>query len=372
MTAYYNENNPEAAAWLRELIKAGLIAPGHVDDRSIEDVQPADLDGFTQCHFFAGIGIWSWSLHCAGWPDDRPVWTGSCPCQPFSQAGKGEAFDDPRHLWPTWFRLIRERRPDSILGEQVANGHGLSWLDVVFLGLEEEGYACGAVDSCAAGFGAPHLRQRLYWVADSQGGGAGAGFRHHGPGGKRGSFTPDGGDVLRLADAAGARHKRDGLQPLQRVRPGEESFAGVAGLLPARGLEDSSGHGRGARGRDHGEDDGGQPDAAGQDCGLGHAQGRGCGERRDALEPRQGGHADGANTPNRPVTLNGYWRDADWLLCRDGVWRPVEPGTFPLAHGVACRMGLLRGFGNGIVAPQAEAFVRAYMETIGLQTGEVR
>ena len=98
--AYYNEFNPYAAQWLRNLIDAGLIAPGDVDNRSIEDVTPADLLGYTQCHFFAGIGVWSAALRGAGWADDRPVWTGSCPCQPFSSAGKGAGFADERHLWP--------------------------------------------------------------------------------------------------------------------------------------------------------------------------------------------------------------------------------------------------------------------------------
>ena len=100
MSAYYNEIDPFAAQWLRELIKAGHIAPGEVDTRSIENA------GFTQCHFFAGIGTWSYALRCAGWPDDRPVWTGSCPCQPFSAAGKRKGTSDERHLWPTFFHLI--------------------------------------------------------------------------------------------------------------------------------------------------------------------------------------------------------------------------------------------------------------------------
>jgi len=52
---YYNEFDPKAAAWLRQLIADGLIPPGRVDERSICDVQPGDLDGFIQCHFFAGM-----------------------------------------------------------------------------------------------------------------------------------------------------------------------------------------------------------------------------------------------------------------------------------------------------------------------------
>ncbi len=167
MSAWYNEIDPFAASWLRELIKAGHIAPGVVDERSIEDVLPSELVGFTQCHFFAGIGGWSVALRLAGWPDDRPVWTGSCPCQPFSQAGKGAGFADERHLWPAWHHLIRERRPGVIFGEQVASRDGLAWLDLVHADLEAAGYACGVVDYCAAGVQAPHIRQRLWFVANN-------------------------------------------------------------------------------------------------------------------------------------------------------------------------------------------------------------
>jgi DNA (cytosine-5)-methyltransferase 1 len=165
--AYYNENDPFAAAWLRELIARGLIAPGEVDTRSIVDVRSADLAGFSQCHFFAGIGTWSYALRCAGWPDDRPIWTGSCPCQPFSHAGQRTGLADKRHLWPAFFNLIRECRPDVIVGEQVAVKAGLGWLDAVQADLESENYAVGAIDLCAAGVGAPHIRQRLYWVANA-------------------------------------------------------------------------------------------------------------------------------------------------------------------------------------------------------------
>ena len=167
MTAYYNENDPFAAAWLRELMRDGLIAPGWVDERSIWDVRPCDVEGFTQCHFFAGIGVWSLALRIAGWSDDRPVWTGSAPCQPFSAAGKGDGFDDERHLWPAWYHLVAhgKRRDVPVVGEQVAAKAGRAWFDLVSADMEALDHACGALDTCAAGVGAPFIGQRLYWLA---------------------------------------------------------------------------------------------------------------------------------------------------------------------------------------------------------------
>ena len=165
--AWYNENDNRLADLLEALIEAGEIAPGVVDRRSIWDVKPLDLAGFTQHHFFAGAGIWSYALRQAGWPDTVPVWTGSCPCQPFSAGGKRLGFADERHLWPAWFHLIQVWRPHIVFGEQVASQDGLSWLDLVRLDLEEADYARGFLDLCAAGFGSPQQRQRLYFVADA-------------------------------------------------------------------------------------------------------------------------------------------------------------------------------------------------------------
>jgi DNA (cytosine-5)-methyltransferase 1 len=165
MTAYYNENDDNAAAWLEALIAEGLVAPGVVDRRSIVDVRPSDLAGYTQCHFFAGIGGWSLALRYAGWPDDQPVWTGSCPCQPFSAAGKRKGFADDRHLFPVWRELIRERRPAKVFGEQVASA--ADWLRLVRGDLEAMGYAVGAMPIEAASAGADHLRDRFWFVADA-------------------------------------------------------------------------------------------------------------------------------------------------------------------------------------------------------------
>ena len=345
--AYFNEFDPKAAAWLRELIRQGHIAPGDVDERSIEDVTPADLAGYTQCHFFAGIGVWSYALRQAGWADDRPVWTGSCPCQPFSAAGKGAGFADERHLWPAFHHLIRECCPSVVFGEQVASKDGLGWLDLVQADLEGSGYACGAVDLCAAGVGAPHIRQRLWWVGERLDNAAGA--RHDRALARAEGTTRDarsghwgGSSDGGLADADSQR--RDGIDALLRQEQGNPVEA--AGSSEASGMADAK-HER----------------LAGCISGLGKELG--------AESSRQTGHDAGCCTPDtgRTSPTNGHWRDADWLYCRDGKWRPVEPGTFPLAHGAAERVGRLRGYGNAIVAPAAQAFIEAYEES---RAGRVR
>lgn len=167
MVAYYNEIDPFAAQWLRNLIDAGHIAPGVVDTRSIEDVTPNDLIGFNQCHFFAGIGGWSLALRRAGWPDSRPAWTASCPCQPFSAAGKGLGFADERHLWPSAHWLVGQRRPVVVFGEQSGSADANDWIDLVQADVEALGYAFGATAFPSASVGAPHQRDRAYWVADA-------------------------------------------------------------------------------------------------------------------------------------------------------------------------------------------------------------
>lgn len=166
--AYYNEIDPYAVQWLKNLIQKQLIIPGEVDERPIQDVCPKDLAPFTRCHFFAGIAGWDLALRLANFPADRKVWTGSCPCQPFSTAGARLGFADERHLWPFWFHLISVCRPSTVFGEQVANGSG-PWLDLVLADLEGADYAVGAAVLPAAGVGAPHIRDRVWFVAQSKG-----------------------------------------------------------------------------------------------------------------------------------------------------------------------------------------------------------
>jgi len=440
MSVYYNEIDPKAAAWLRELIKQGHIADGVVDERSIRDVRPSELGDFIQCHFFAGIGVWSYALRQAGWPDDRPVWTGSCPCQPFSTAGKRKGFDDERHLWPDFHWLIKQCRPVAVFGEQVAGKDGETWIDLVQSDLEREGYQSGVCITAACGFGAPHQRRRLYWcaVADNKRNGRGAGTdkgragRELRAGGQEGSavreVTGDSSAVHQLADPAGHGQQRQGS-------PGPVEERHATGSIQAGQLATGP-EGRGADGQladtGHG---GGQLDGLGHPVGCAEgapkahqgSSGQGgsetgqrqiaqpaddgagdgmadtdlIGTQRHQPQNRQGGRAkqnvqddsvadtggtglqgwecdptlpegrrhsqgriprpDGATSPERSPT-NGFWRDADWLFCRDGKWRPVEPGACPLVDGTSARVGRLRGYGNALVAPQAQAFIEVYLE----------
>jgi len=368
MSAYYNEIDPKAAVWLRELIKQGHIAPGDVDERSIVDVKPEDLKGYTQCHFFAGIGVWSYALRQAGWGDDRPIWTASCPCQPFSTAGQGKAEEDERHLFPVLRKLIAVRKPVVIVGEQVASKAAITWLDNVQSQLEEENYTCGAVVFPACGIGSPHQRQRTYWLAKSSvdescGAGVGeqAGNVHAGE----------------EQEATQGQRLRDGISPAGSVGRLDNTNSSQSGRRNT--LRFTTGSIRKAKIEGEASSQRGQDESrqrsepiitdAGTSGSLADNQLSSTSRyRADSGESQtsQGlwdGLADCSESCD-PGPTNGLWRDADWLYCRDGKWRPVEPGTFPLADGAAERVGRLRGYGNAIVAEQAKIFIETAMDCI--------
>jgi len=367
---YYNEHDPRAAGWLRALIAAGHLPAGTVDTRSIADVLPADLAGFTQCHFFAGIGGWSYALALAGWPADRPVWTGSCPCQPYSAAGKGLGDADPRNLWPAFFNLLRQCRPECVFGEQVASAIGHGWLDVICADLEAENYACGSVVLGAHSLGARHQRQRLYWVADA----TSARYPRAGDvpsvdidranpmSQRRQSFNESAGSC---ATAPMANSEHDDRRPDQPGRgPQSRAADGRAGglLLPGEPrLERHPRHG------DHGHQPGRldpQPHRptsppSGNGLPVGHPASGGRGVVGDAPLARGGGHPDRASGAGFAA-----WDNFTLLPCRDGKTRRIESGTFPLAHGVPGRVGLLRGYGNAIVPQVAATFITTFLSPV--------
>ena len=124
-----------------------------------------DFGGYGQVHAFCGIGGWPLAARMAGWPEDAPLWTGSCPCQPFSVAGQLKGEDDDRHLWPAFLSAITEQEPPVVVGEQVAGTAGRQWVSGVRSDLEEAGYAVGIASLPACSVGLPHKRERIYWSA---------------------------------------------------------------------------------------------------------------------------------------------------------------------------------------------------------------
>ena len=328
---YHNEHDPKAAAWLRELIKQNLIPAGDVDERSIVDVQPHELNKYTQCHFFAGVGGWPYALQLAGVPSTTRLWTGSCPCQPFSTAGRQKGNDDERHLWPAFFNLIRECRPNHVFGEQVANAIGHGWLDGISADLESEGYACGAAVLGAHSVGAPHIQQRLYWVAHANHGGLGKlqklnSKQEVNPANRdsQGGHSDGCGDSGRLGNPNSYRTERP---------RGEEqiSVTGCENRATACGTPDTGSQRR---------------------------------KWRQGAEERSLSHgSDAGRLESDHGTISGhyseFWSHFDLIPCRDGKSRRVEPSLFPLAHGVPGRVGLLRGSGNAIVPQVAAQFIQA-------------
>lgn len=334
---YYNENDPNAAAWLRQLIADRLIPAGDVDERSITEIKPHELTKYTQCHFFAGIGGWSLALELAGWPADEPVWTGSCPCQPFSSAGKRGGTDDERHLWPAFFALIEACGPWIVFGEQVASSDVVGkvsgkprkpgqtvWFDGVCADLEGSGYTTGAAVLGAHSAGADHQRQRLYWVAHSEG-------------------------VGRTRAASASESAGGALAELG-------GSVGPVAVSAGFGL---SGERRRGKSQKFGASERGQTLSV-VDTDV---------DRREEGECLAEAARYGAST--QPA---GFWADSCPVHCSDGKWRrvPVEPALFPLASRLPYAVGergslcpaLLKGSGNSIVPQTAAMFVRAFREVI--------
>ena len=270
------------------------------------------LEGMVSVISSPGLGGWGYALRLAGWPEGRPVWTASLPCQPLSVAGQRQGAIDERHLWPAFHRLIAERRPATIFGEQVASADGREWMAAVRHDLEGDGYAVGCAVLPAGGFGAPHIRYRLFWVAD--------------------------------VDSAGSdRQRRAGLSAMATHHSGTTltDAARLAGWPTPTTMVDNVAH---------------TPERWAERNAKAKADNPNLGAVGDAS--RDGGY-DGWPSPP-----DSFWSDADWIFCRDGKFRPIEPGSFPLAHGAAARVGRLRAYGNAIVPQVAAEFIGAWLDCV--------
>lgn len=327
---FYNEIEPCCVKWLRSLIKAGLLPAGDVDDRPIEEVEPKDVRGYSQCHWFCGIGGWPLALRLAGIPDDYPCWTGSVPCQPWSDAGNSKGFADERHLWPEFYRLIKQCKPSACLGEQVASAIRKGFIDTVKRDLENAHYSVGFCVLGAHSVGAPHIRQRLYWVA---------GERLSRP-----LALGEPSEGCWLGDPPGERFQR----------PAGSGTARCDGFASAGKLGDAA-----SIGRDRGSTNGGEFEAEmsrSGPCGLGDT---------DDYGQSSNGNGSASDAERKAALANGelrlstFWSDCEWLQCRDGKFRPIKPGIRPLVDGISNRVAKLRAAGNAIVPQVAAEFIKA-------------
>lgn len=392
---YYNEWEKFPAQWLRELANDGLIPEGVVDERSITELRPEDLAGYDQAHFFAGIGGWPRAIELAGIPADFPIWSGSCPCQPFSTAGKRSGAADERNLWHIWFELIRVCRPNVVVGEQVASAIAVGWLDRVLDDLESAGYETWACVLPACSVGAPHIRSRLFWAGVRRFGNADGQQAHSAIEGQSMSCAglPVGGVALPVQsgsrDNGGAARGQGGaaVDPGPKGIRSDNGKAGTGGPEPGGpggGLENSYGERPSSQQALRSPRCPDSTRARGPACGLGdtclpgsarfrklsgesvcedeadgHRQAGGgaasdaaCG-LGDSQQPRLEGHAGDEQHRDEPgrvgagttgsTSATGHWADALPILCRDGKTRRVpapQPGIFGLAHGLPEGMDL--------------------------------
>ena len=366
MKTYYNEFDKKKCAMLAQLMKDGHITKGDIDDRSITDVRGDDLKDYTRCHFFAGIGLWDYALNLANWEEDRPVWTGSCPCQPFSSAGRQAGKEDSRHLWPEWLRLIEECSPTVVFGEQVSSAITKGWLDDVYQGLESQDYAVGAVVLPASSVGAPHRRERLWFVAQSNSVGQLqrseecrellAQQREWESVNKpcRRDEALNTGNVVQSDSVSWLAYN----EPRQQAG---DTWGECLSNSSTMGNTELYGHNEAAFTGIFGESKGEgrllQSERSGASCTMGNTESKqsACGPLAET-NAEQGEHRGGRSEQS------SFWNNGVWLDCTDGKQRLAEPTIPLLANGYPARIPLLHAIGDGIVPQVAAEVIIAYKE----------
>lgn len=256
------------------------------------------------------------------------ILTGGFPCQPYSLAGKRKGKDDERHLWPEMLRIVRECAPRYVVGENVrglVGWNGGMVFEEVCADLEAEGYTVQPFLLPAAGVGAPHRRDRVWFVAHRENNGS--------------------------PQATDARRKRRKSQPFNwdEVRPplntdgrgwdapDSDDKGGTGGLRQVQGT--------------HGEVS--QRDDDAKPCNAGAADAAnsdGAGERQDyrQREPRQFNQESAARD----------WQDFPTVapICGgdDGLPKELDGISFP-----KWRRESIKAYGNAIVPQVALQIFKA-------------
>ena len=255
--------------------------------------------------------------------------------QPFSVAGKGIGTSDERHLWPHFFRLIKACRPAVVMGEQVAGKAGYGWFDGVRSDLEGEGYASRAVDIPACSVNAPHIRQRLYWVAMADASSQGLSeCNGSGAYSTRQSYAEPKccGSVFDMGDPNGSGQREHGRPVAVPSQQPSVECSGRDALAMADANSQSI--------------RGGMPGEVVAASGGNESKT----QERERIWADIGSSCD-------------YWGNSEWVTGADGKSRRAQPGVRLLVNGVPNRVGRLRGYGNAIVPPLAAEVIKAFMET---------
>ena len=281
-------------------------------------------------------------------PTRPDVICGGFPCQPFSHAGKQQAQDDPRHLWPEMLRLIRECRPTWVIGENVTGLIRLG-LDEVLSGLAAEGYSTRTFNIPACAVGAPHIRQRLWVVAHSDSesepdkpfdGGPGSGQLGFEFGGSEASSH--GSDADESGSYRAGEHEQDAKHGQAQLRDKQVGESGPVGQDVAD-TDNERGYG-----------------SAGEHGSHGRQVTTGDGETMANTDRDDGRRGGGTKSSGREPRME-HWSGGE--CSRSEVWWEVEPPVGRVVDGLPNRVSQLRALGNSILPQIAQKIGEAIKET---------
>jgi DNA (cytosine-5)-methyltransferase 1 len=286
--------------------------------------------------------------------DQVDIITGGYPCQPFSVAGRKKGEQDPRHVWPEMFRLIKELRPTWVIGENVG-GHIKLGLDSVLENLESEGYSARTFSISASSVGANHKRERVWIVANS---GRSVGGKQSPRNSKsigRWSFeTPewstDPNQIARPSEGAKIMADSDEMQrQLLRGQQSEQRQETFEGTGERSGTQNDFSDSEsivsdGGEYREHSE------------------------KRKAEGQTRREGCLDCDATNSNSSRLEEQWRsfttEQENQASQCGRWWDIEPDVGRVAHGVPKRVDRLKCLGNSVVPQIPFVIGLAIKETI--------